>query len=138
MLVPYEKMRTVVTKSVPIRARISNCLQTYELSSDHDVARTARGLLKHWNHLFTFLDHESVEPTNNPAERGIRPAVQWRKICFGNQSENGEPLTGVGEAGRAEIWGLKQMTRTKKDCPQADKWEFFLFSERIVRWPYAP
>jgi transposase len=85
--------RTLVTKSVPIRARISNCLQTYELSSDHDVARTARGLLKHWNHLFTFLDHESVEPTNNSAERGIRPAVQWRKICFGNQSENGETLT---------------------------------------------
>jgi transposase len=85
--------RTLVTKSVPIRARISNCLQTYELSSDHDVARTARSLLKHWNHLFTFLDHEGVEPTNNSAERGIRPAVQWRKICFGNQSENGETLT---------------------------------------------
>lgn len=85
--------RTLVTKSVPIRARISNCLQTYELSSDHDVARTARGLLKHWNHLFTFLDHEGVEPTNNSAERGIRPAVQWRKICFGNQSANGEVLT---------------------------------------------
>jgi transposase len=85
--------RTLVTKSVPIRARISNCLQTYELSSDHDVARTARGLIKHWNHLFTFLDHEGVEPTNNSAERGIRPAVQWRKICFGNQSENGEMLT---------------------------------------------
>ena len=85
--------QTLVTKSVPIRARISNCLQTYELSSDHDVARTARGLLKHWKHLFTFLDHEGVEPTNNSAERGIRPAVQWRKICFGNQSENGEALT---------------------------------------------
>lgn len=85
--------RTLVTKSVPIRARISNCLQTYELSSDHDVARAARGLLKHWNHLFTFLDYEGVEPTNNSAERGIRPAVQWRKICFGNQSENGEALT---------------------------------------------
>lgn len=85
--------RTLVTKSVPIRARISNCLQTYELSSDPDVARSARGLLKHWNHLFTFLDHEGVGPTNNSAERGIRPAVQWRKICFGNQSENGEALT---------------------------------------------
>jgi len=85
--------RTLVTKSVPIRARISNCLQTYELSSDHDVARTARGLLKHWNHLFTFLDHQGVEPTNNSAERGIRPAVQWRKICFGNQSQSGEALT---------------------------------------------
>ena len=74
---------TLVLKSVPIRARMSNCLQIYELSGDPDVARTALGLLKHWNHLFTFLEHEGVEPTNNSAERGIRPAVQWRKICFG-------------------------------------------------------
>jgi hypothetical protein len=72
---------------------MNRCLQTYELSSDPDVARTARGLLKHWNHLFTFLEHEGVEPTNNSAERGIRPAVQWRKICFGNQSEAGQVLT---------------------------------------------
>lgn len=85
--------QTLVKKSVPIRARMNRCLQTYELSRDPDVARSARGLLKHWNHLFTFLDHQCVEPTNNSAERGIRPAVQWRKICFGNQSENGEMLT---------------------------------------------
>jgi transposase len=84
---------TLVKKSVPIRARMSNCLQTYELSSDPDVARAARGLLKHWNHLFTFLEYEGVEPTNNSAERGIRPAVMWRKICFGNQSEKGQLLT---------------------------------------------
>ena len=84
---------TLVLKSVPIRARMSKCLQTYELSGDPDVARTSRGLLKHWNHLFTFLEHEGVEPTNNSAERGIRPAVQWRKICFGNQSEAGQHLT---------------------------------------------
>jgi hypothetical protein len=63
------------------------------LSGDPHVARTSRGLLKHWNHLFTFLEHEGVEPTNNSAERGIRPAVQWRKICFGNQSNAGQVLT---------------------------------------------
>jgi transposase len=85
--------KTLVLKSVPLRARMSNCLQTYELSSDPDVARTARGLLKFWDSLFTFLDHDGVEPTNNAAERGIRPAVQWRKICFGNQSHDGEFLT---------------------------------------------
>jgi transposase len=85
--------QTLVKKSVPIRARMNRCLQAYQLSTDPDVARAARGLLKHWNHLFTFLDHKGVEPTNNSAERGIRPAVQWRKICFGNQSEKGEALT---------------------------------------------
>jgi transposase len=84
---------TLVLKSVPLRARMSNCLQTYELSSDPDVARMARGLLTSWDHLFTFLEHDGVEPTNNVAERGIRPAVQWRKICFGNRSLEGELLT---------------------------------------------
>jgi transposase len=85
--------KTLVLKSVPIRARMSNCLQTYEVSSDSDVARMARGLLTYWDHLFTFLEHDGVEPTNNVAERGIRPAVQWRKICFGNRSVEGELFT---------------------------------------------
>jgi transposase len=84
---------TLVLKTLPLRARMSHCLQTYELSSDPDVARMARGLLTYWHNLFTFLDHEGVEPTNNVAERGIRPAVQWRKICFGNRSPEGELLT---------------------------------------------
>jgi transposase len=85
--------KTLVLKSVPVRARMSNCLQTYELSKDPDVARMARGLLKYWEHLFSFLEYDGVEPTNNVAERGIRPAVQWRKICFGNRSPEGELLT---------------------------------------------
>jgi hypothetical protein len=44
------------------------------------------------NILFTFLRVEGIEPTNNAAERD-RPAVQWRKICFGNQSCGGERFT---------------------------------------------
>ena len=35
--------------------------------------------------LVTFLRVEGIEPTNNAAE-GDQAAVQWRKICFGNQS----------------------------------------------------
>jgi transposase len=30
-----------------------------------------------------------VEPTNNVAERALRPAVLWRKGCFGSDSEAG-------------------------------------------------
>jgi len=85
--------QVLVRKSVPIRARMNRCLQIYLHSSDHEVHTFAKGLLKSWAHLFTFLEHEGVEPTNNSAERGIRPAVQWRKICFGNRSEKGELLT---------------------------------------------
>jgi len=85
--------RTLVQKSVPIRSRMSRCLQMYCVSSDRDVRKAAKSLLKHWNGLFTFLEYEGVEPTNNSAERAGRPAVQWRKICFGNQSDDGELLT---------------------------------------------
>jgi transposase len=84
---------TLVRKSVPIRSRMSKCLQMYRTSSDPDVAKAATSLMKHWHGLFTFLEYEGVDPTNNSAERGLRPAVQWRKICFGNQSNDGEILT---------------------------------------------
>ncbi len=32
---------------------------------------------------------EGVEPTNNAAERAQRPAVLWRKGCFGANSPTG-------------------------------------------------
>jgi transposase len=39
--------------------------------------------------VFRFVDVEGVEPTNNQAERDIRPAVLWRKGSQGTRSENG-------------------------------------------------
>ncbi len=34
-------------------------------------------------------NHEGVEPTNNAAERALRPAVPWRKKSFGAYSASG-------------------------------------------------
>ena len=39
--------------------------------------------------LFTFAKVEGIEPTSNPAERVLRPAVLWRKGSFGSHSEQG-------------------------------------------------
>jgi transposase len=39
--------------------------------------------------LWTFIRVEGVEPTNNAAERALRPAVLWRKGCFGADSTEG-------------------------------------------------
>ncbi len=39
--------------------------------------------------MWTFLFVEGIEPTNNAAERALRPAVLWRKGCFGSQSDAG-------------------------------------------------
>jgi transposase len=76
-----------------IRARMKRYCMLYENDPDKSVRTRARRMLKHWDHLFTFMLYEGVEPTNNIAESAIRPAVQWRKICFGNQSDSGERFT---------------------------------------------
>jgi transposase len=39
--------------------------------------------------LWAFVRLADVEPTNNAAERALRPAVLWRKRSFGTQSESG-------------------------------------------------
>lgn len=76
-----------------MRARMKGCCLRYKSSTDAAVRTRAKRTLKNWPHLFTFLTHEGVEPTNNAAERALRPAVQWRKISFGNQSSQGERFT---------------------------------------------
>lgn len=53
------------------------------------TAGTCTHLFDHFDHLWTFLDHPNVEPTNNAAERALRHAVIWRKLSFGTQSAGG-------------------------------------------------
>ncbi|MEL7501781.1 MAG: transposase, partial [Cyanobacteria bacterium J06554_6] len=53
------------------------------------TVRTCRRLLKVEPALWTFVETVGVEPTNNAAERALRPAVIWRKTSFGAQSEGG-------------------------------------------------
>jgi transposase len=46
-------------------------------------------LLKQRAHLLTCLKDRAVEPTNNRAERALRPAVIARKISCGNRTDRG-------------------------------------------------
>ena len=39
--------------------------------------------------MWLFVTTEAVEPTNNAAERAIRPAVIWRRTSFGSQTQTG-------------------------------------------------
>lgn len=52
--------------------------------SPPDAKRLKERYLKHRNKLFVFLDRTDVEPTNNVAERALRPSVVHRKVlgCF--------------------------------------------------------
>jgi transposase len=56
---------------------------------DKKVRRFCKRLLKDYSALWLFADVDGVEPTNNHAERCLRPAVMWRKRSFGNHSEEG-------------------------------------------------
>jgi transposase len=89
----YITREQLLSATMLMRARMKKYCQKYLHSPDEEVRTRAKRLLDNWNHLFTFLSHEGVEPTNNRAEQAIRPAVQWRKLCFGNQSEAGERFT---------------------------------------------
>lgn len=53
------------------------------------TVRTCRQLLKVEPALWLFVEIEELEPTNNAAERAIRPAVLWKRTSFGSQSEAG-------------------------------------------------
>jgi transposase len=51
--------------------------------------RLSRHLLRHTDHLFTFLRHRGIDATNWRAEQAIRPAVVNRKVWGGNRTETG-------------------------------------------------
>lgn len=57
---------------------------------EHEETQRLRNrIIKHNQELFIFLDDPSVEPTNNRAERQLRPMVIKRKLTFGNRSDSG-------------------------------------------------
>jgi transposase len=58
-------------------------------STNKKTRGTCRQILKQKEGLWTFIDVEGLEPTNNIAERTIRAYVLWRKMSFGSQSERG-------------------------------------------------
>ena len=49
----------------------------------------AKDLMRLWPAVFQFIDRDDTEPTNNQAERDLRPAVLWRKGSFGTRSDAG-------------------------------------------------
>lgn len=74
---------------LPIRHRMHAALVVGQASAWPKIATFSKELLAHWDALWTFSRVDGVEPTNNAAERALRPAVLWRKGCFGSRSEAG-------------------------------------------------
>lgn len=72
-----------------VRTRVGELLREGEKGAPPKTARTCRNLLKGEAALWTFVRVEGVEPTNNTAERAVRPGVLWRKGSWGTQSAAG-------------------------------------------------
>ena len=80
---------TLVQDLIPIQAAM---WQTLIEGSDGPTGKAAgvcSELQRLWPALWTFAHMEGVEPTNNVAERALRPAVLWRKGSFGTHSTAG-------------------------------------------------
>jgi len=85
--------RQLILKSIPLQKKLFALAEAHLDDADREVRNLARAMFIHFDRLFTFLEEEGVEPTNNIVERILRTAVQWRKISFGNRSRNGEIAT---------------------------------------------
>lgn len=84
---PRRRRADFVAAVAPLRCEFNALLQDglHRLSTK-GVCTT---LIRHNPSLWLFLDRKGAEPTNNVAERGLRPAVLWRKRSFGTASPKG-------------------------------------------------
>jgi len=85
-----------------LRAELSR-LETCEVSHEKAITLQAR-LLRHPGEWLVFLNDLRVPPTNNLAERALRPLVVLRKITFGSRSDDGATrmakIMTIGETAR--------------------------------------
>jgi len=97
VLAPWHRYRagelTRAAFLAEIQARQQELRAPLHWGAEHGSRKTrtlCAALLDQWSSLWTWLEVAGGEPTNNAAERALRPAVLWRKSSFGHQSETGE------------------------------------------------
>jgi transposase len=96
----------------PIRREVARLLEAGQTCGSPKTEGTCREILKRRQALWTFVRHPEVEPTNNAAERAIRPGVLWRKGSFGTHSPQGSRFV---EAMMTVVTTLKQQHRNVLD-----------------------
>jgi transposase len=74
---------------MPVRKKMNKLLKRGIRSPARRAARFCRELLRLEPALWTFARVKGIEPTNNHAERMLRPAVMWRKQSLGSHSLGG-------------------------------------------------
>lgn len=87
-LIEFSKNKPPPKKWEQFYNRLLLTLSLFEDDKD-DAGRLARQMVRELDALWTFLEHEGVDPTNNRAERSLRFGVLWRKCSLGTQSDKG-------------------------------------------------
>lgn len=77
----------------PIRREVEALLGIGTFIDHPKTVKTCVNILKFSPALWSFVEQEGIEPTNNAAERALRRGVLWRKRSFGSQSERGLRFT---------------------------------------------
>ena len=99
---------TFRTYMSPLRREVERLLEAGRRGGVPKTAGTCQDILQRREALWTFVQVDGVEPTNNIAERSIRPGVLWRKGSFGTQSEEGSRFV---ESMMTVVSTLKQQQR---------------------------
>ena len=81
--------KTFQLEMKPVRDTVNDLLLRGKFSGNKRLKGMCSELYGHRDWLWTFVEVQGVEPTNNTAERALRPAVIYRKLSFGTQSESG-------------------------------------------------
>src|SRR5215217_6813574 len=102
------KRSTFRSYMTPLRREVERLLEAGSRCGVPKTAGTCRDILKRRAALWTFVQVDGVEPTNNAAERSLRPGVLWRKGSFGTQSEEGSRFV---ESMMTVVATLKQQKR---------------------------
>ena len=109
----------------PLRCEVERLWEAGRRCGRPKTTGTCRDILKRREALWTFVQVEGVEPTNNAAERSIRPGVLWRKGSFGTQSAEGSRFV---ESMMTVVATLKQQQRNVLESLTA-AWEAALRGE---------
>jgi transposase len=80
----------LIERMAPVRRELEAVLERAKAANVRGLSGSCDDILEHREALWTFVERDGVEPTNNHAERELRGFVLWRRRSFGTQSERGE------------------------------------------------
>ncbi|HAU0496100.1 IS66 family transposase [Legionella pneumophila serogroup 1] len=103
------------------KARLLRHLRECSRCTHKATARTCTNILESVDSLWNFFEIPNVPPTNNHAERQLRPLVISKKLTFGTQSERGSRF-------------IERIFSIVATCKQQQKDVLVFIMDALQRW----